>query len=448
MRNKLALRLARIPHPRLVLALLCIAIIAALGWQFGRAIIFPAQFSSSGVLETDEDNVATDTAGRVVELLVEEGDSVQAGQPLAKLDSVLLTAQVDQADAALAMAQANLVKLQNGARSEEILQAKAGLAQALARRDGAKNAYFDAQTLQSNPQTLNVQIAAARANLDAAQHRALAASYLSQAAGIESSYWDRSIGALTEGITVQTPQGTVTRYISSARMDELKQVGSAANAKAQSAAAAEVTAYAQRDGAQAAYNNLLQQQSNPLTLNLQTNQARANLDVAEAAVRVAQSKLDALNGGTRVENIAAAKAQVAQAQGARDSLKAQLDKMTLRAPRAGTVSQKLLHLGEMAIPGSAVYHVVNLDQLTLALYVPEDQVGKIKVGASTEIKVDAFPNRIFTGSANFVSPQAEFTPKNIATKDQRTTQVFAVKITIANGDHSLKPGMPADAIVH
>lgn len=448
LRAKIAPRLAQIPHPRLVIAILVIALGVGLAWNLGRGILFPVQFSGSGILETDEDNVATDSAGRVVELLVDEGDLVQSGQPLARLDAALLSAQVEQADAALAMSQANLVKLQNGARPEEIAQARAGLAQALARRDGAIIALADAKALQSNPQDLQVKIVAARANLAAAEHRALAASYSSQSAGIESAYWDRTVGDLANGISLQTPQGTITRFLGSARMDDLRQQAAAASAKALIAAAAEMTASAQRDGAAAVLNNLLQQQSNPLTLNLQADQAAANLTAAEAAVKVAQAKLDALTGGTRAENIAAAQAQVTQAQGGRDSLKAQLDKMTLRAPRAGTVSQRLLHLGEMAAPGSAIYHVVNLDQMILTIYVPEDQVGKIKLDAPADVKVDSFPNRTFPGRVTFISPRAEFTPKNIATKEQRTSQVFAVKITITNSDHALNPGMPADAAVH
>ncbi len=444
LRDKIRARLEQIPHAGPILAVLGILILLILGWQIARGFPFPTQFSGSGVLETDEDNVASEVAGRVVELLAEEGDSVQAGQPLAKLDSVLLAAQVEQVEAALVMAQANLDKLQNGARAEEIAQARGALAQATARRDGAQDAFADAQALKNNPQDLNLRVIAARANLEALEHRARAANFMAQGATLEREYYDRTVGELTGGITIQTPAGTITRTMGNARLDDLRQQAAAASAKEWTAWAAQSAAYAQRDAARAELDNLTAQQSNPLTLNLQADNARAQLDAAEAAIRIAQAKLDALTGGTRAENIAAAKGQVEQARGARDALKSQLSKLTLTAPRAGIVSQRLLHLGEMAAPGSAVYHVVNLDQMTLTVYVREDQIGKIKIGARADVKVDSFPGRVFAGTVSFVSPQAEFTPKNIATKDQRVTQVFAVKISVANSDGVLKPGMPAD----
>lgn len=445
LRDKFRARFHQIPHARLIIAILFVAILLILGWQIARGLLIPIEFIGSGVLETDEDNVSSEIAGRVVELIADEGDTVQAGQTLAKLDSILLSAQVEQADAALAFALANLDKLQTGARPEEIAQARGTLAQAVARRDGAKAALADAQASKSNPQDLNLRVIAARANLDALEHRALAASLAAQGATLEREYWDRTVGELADGVTVQTPQGPITRFISSARLDDLRQQAAAASAKEWSAWAAQGTAIAQRDAARAEVDNLATQQSNPLTLNLQLDNARAQLDAAESAVKIAQAKLDALTGGTRTENVAAAQGQADQARGARDSLKSQLNKLTLTAPRAGIISQRLLHLGEIAAPGSAVYHIVNLDQMTLTIYVPEDQIGKIKPGARADVKVDSFPGRVFAGTVSFVAPQAEFTPKNIATKDQRVTQVFAVKISVSNSDRVLKPGMPADA---
>lgn len=445
--DQIRARLEQFPLARPILAIVVLGLLLFLGWQYVSGILLSTQFAGSGVLETDQDSVTSEIAGRVVELLIEEGDTVQAGQPLARLDSVLLSAQVDQLQAALTIAQAYLDKLQIGARPEEIAQARGVLAQAIARRDGSKNALADAMALQKNPQDLNLRVIAARANLDALEHRALATGMLAQSATMEREYWDRTIGELANGVTVQTSSGPVTRFIGGARLDDLRQQASAASAKEQSSWAAQGIAQAQRDAARAEVDNLLAQQSNPLTLNLQADNARAQLDASEAAVKIAQAKLDALTGGTRAENIAAAKGQVEQARGSRDALQSQLTKLTLTAPRVGVVAQRLLHLGEMAAPGSAVFHIVNLDQMTLTVYVPEDRIGRIKLGAHADVNVDSFPGRVFPGTVSFVSPQAEFTPKNIATKDQRVTQVFAVKITVANAGRVLKPGMPADAAV-
>lgn len=441
------------PHgrPPIVVIPLVLILVLILAWGCSRVAegIFPtAKLTNSGFVQADEYIVATEAAGRIIELIADEGDSVKAGQAVAKLDAVLLAAQVDQAEAALVAAQANLAKLQVGTRSEELGQAQAALTQAIAKRDGAKIALDDAQALRANPQDLNLRINAARVAFDVAEHRARALNLIAQSATLERAYFDRTIDILEQGIVIQTPFGLITKTFSPQRIEELRQQGGLAAGTEWSAWAAQSAAFAQRDGARADLDNLLSQQSDPLVHNAQVDAARAQLDAAEAAVKVAQAKLDALKAGTRSELISAAQAQVAQTQAVRDSIKAQLDKMTLTAPRDGIISERLMHLGEMAAPGSALFHVINLDEVTLTIYVPEDQVGRVQVGARADVTVDSFPGRVFAGVVSFVSPQAEFTPKNIATKDQRTAQVFAVKITVDNSsDHALKPGMPADAVI-
>ncbi len=433
--------------PIILIVVLALALLLSRGAQtFGIAAA--PSLTGSGIIQADENIVATEIAGRVVELDADEGDSVTPGQILAKLDSVLLAAQLDQAQAALAMTQANLAKLQLGARAEEVRQAQAARAQAIAKRDGAKQALEDAETTRSQSQDLNLRIDAARAALDAAEHRALSLNLLAQAATLERAYYERTVGELEQGIDIPTPAGIVTKFLSPQRLDDLRLQAALAGAKEWSAWAAQSAAFAQRDAARADLDALLAQQREPNALSGQAGKARTELQVAEAGVNSAQAKLDALTSGTRAENITAAKAQVAQAQAARDSLKAQLDKMTLKAPREGIVSERLLNLGEMAAPGSAVFHVVNLNQMTLTIYVPESQLGRVQAGSRADVTTDSFPGRVFAGTISFVSPQPEFTPKNVATKDQRTAQVFAVKITIDNSaDRALKPGMPADAAI-
>ncbi len=91
--------------------------------------------------------------------------------------------------------------------------------------------------------------------------------------------------------------------------------------------------------------------------------------------------------------------------------------------------------------------IANLDAVYLTIYVSENQLGKIKLGQEAQISVDSFPNRAFNGKVIYISPEAEFTPKNIQTKEERLKLVYGVKIEIKNTDGSLKPGMPADAIL-
>lgn len=423
-------------------------------WFYARGAGFSLLASSdalagSGSITVDEYTVASDTAGRVTELDAAEGDTVRAGQTLAKLDAVLLTAQVEQADAAVAAAQANLAKLQAGPRAEEIAQAQAALDQAVAKRNGAKVALDDARALRSAPQDLDARIDAARAASQAAEFRTRAVSLMAQAATLERSYFQRTLADVENGLAIEipTPRGVFTKTIN-VRTEDLRTQLALAASKEWSAWVAVSTASAQQAGAAADLQKLMQMKDAPLTLDAQVNAAQAQLDTAEAAVAGAQAKLDQLKSGTRPESIAAARAQVQQAQAARDALRAQLNKMTLTAPHDGVVTQRFLDLGEMAAAGSPVFHISDLDTATLTIYIPEDRIGRVQLGAPARVTVDSFPGRTFTGTVTFISPQAEFTPKNVTTPDQRSTQVFAVKVQVDNSsDHALKPGMPADAVV-
>ncbi len=97
---------------------------------------------------------------------------------------------------------------------------------------------------------------------------------------------------------------------------------------------------------------------------------------------------------------------------------------------------------------SSLFKVSDLRAVDLIIYVSEEELGKVKLGQTAYISVDAYPDKTYSGKVIYISPEAEFTPKNIETKDERTKLVFAVKIRIDNPKYELKPGMPADAEVH
>jgi HlyD family secretion protein len=96
-------------------------------------------------------------------------------------------------------------------------------------------------------------------------------------------------------------------------------------------------------------------------------------------------------------------------------------------------------------PGARILRIANLDEVTLTVYVPEPQIGRVKPGQRVRVEVDAYPGRQFEGRVSRVADEAEFTPKSVQTKEERVSLVFAVEIEIPNPDHALKPGMPADA---
>jgi multidrug resistance efflux pump len=91
--------------------------------------------------------------------------------------------------------------------------------------------------------------------------------------------------------------------------------------------------------------------------------------------------------------------------------------------------------------------LADLEQLTLTIYIPEDQLGWVQIGQPVSVTVDAYPDRVFVGTVTHIASEAEFTPKNVQTREERVSMVFAVKVALSNKDHALKPGMPADAVV-
>ncbi len=151
--------------------------------------------------------------------------------------------------------------------------------------------------------------------------------------------------------------------------------------------------------------------------------------------------------GATPEQIAAVEAQVEIARAALEALQVQTDKFTLRAPISGLVLERPVHVGEVALPGAPLTTLADLDSVTLTVYVPEDQLGRVQIGQPVSVTVDAYPSRTFRGIVMSVASQAEFTPKNVQTREERVNMVFGVKVSLANPDHALKPGMPADAIL-
>jgi membrane fusion protein YbhG len=175
--------------------------------------------------------------------------------------------------------------------------------------------------------------------------------------------------------------------------------------------------------------------------------ASAQLQSAEAQVVQAQARLDLAQAGARAEQIQAAAAQVAQANAQVQQLEVQIAKATIKAPVDGVVLERVINLGEQAAPGNILLKIGSLAKVKLTIYVPEDRIGALHVrqGVPAHVQVDSFPNRIFDGMISYIAPQAQFTPRNVQTKEERATTVFPVRIELPNPDGALKPGMPADA---
>ncbi len=409
--------------------------------------------SVSGYIEAEEVSVAAETRGRIIQLKVEEGDFVQAGQVLAKLDPALLEAEVRQAEAKLAIAKAQLAQTKAGVRAEEIGKAEAAVVVAEATADAAYTRWQDAIRLRDNPQALDRQIDAARTALELVE---LGIEHAIPVKDAGEALWE--LGRQQWDYTQRSHRGCGTNPLTGEQVcqtfrfkeGDQQDAGVAWNYAGADMWAAWVdlnSAVAQRDDTETSLNDLLRLRNDPQEANFKVVQTEAAYHTALAEVNVAQARLESLKAGPRAEQIAVAEAQVRQAEAGLRALDVQRAKHTLVAPLSGWTVERLAHKGEMALPGRPLLILADLRNVTLTVYVPEPDIDTISFGQKVTVFVDTFPDTPFTGFVTFISDEAEFTPKNIQTKEERVNTVFAVKISLENEDQRLKPGMPADAIL-
>jgi HlyD family secretion protein len=174
----------------------------------------------------------------------------------------------------------------------------------------------------------------------------------------------------------------------------------------------------------------------------------AAADLRQAEQNVRSSRLGDDKVKARDNDIAALEAGLHQAEAAAQEVAGLVDDLTLRAPIGGVVMSRLREAGEMVAAGTPVFDLVDLDKLFLKVYVPEKQIGQLRLGLPAKVYTDAFPGQEFTATARYISSQAEFTPKEVQTPDERVKLTYAVKLYFdANPQRRLSPGVPADAVI-
>jgi multidrug resistance efflux pump len=169
------------------------------------------------------------------------------------------------------------------------------------------------------------------------------------------------------------------------------------------------------------------------------SQAEANLAVAQAAKDTVQVKAQQIR--VLEQSRRAAQAQLAEAR-------ANLAERKIYAPTDGTILSRTVEVGDVVSPGTPIFVMVDMSRLYLKVYIPEPDIPKLKLGDPAEIKVDAFPGTTFPARITKIYEQAEFTPKNVETKEERVKLVFGVELSFVNPEPRLKPGMPADSVIH
>jgi HlyD family secretion protein len=406
--------------------------------------------SASGTVESVEISLAPEINGRVLEVLVSEGDAVAAGDTLVRLDDSLLQAQLAQARAALAIAEANYDLVAAGQPAE---QRDAAIAVAETERIAAE------QALEAIHDNWPDQATRAQQALKDARQRQYNA--------------ERNLGYLTTSADQTDIDLAYTQMIlakdalEKAEDDfepyENKPPENLVRATMQSKLAAAQKAY---DNAVTKYNNLVgianefdlsQGEAELAIANAQLENAQEDYDelilgpdpddlaMAESRIAAAEARLAAAQIETPTpEQLAVAQAQIESARAAITTLETQIVKTIITAPAAGIVIERLAEPGELALPNATLLVLADLEHLTLTVYAPEDRYGEVTLGQSVTVTVDSFPDETFTASVTHIADEAEFTPRNVQTAEGRKTTVFAVKLTVEDTTGKLKPGMPAD----
>jgi HlyD family secretion protein len=155
-----------------------------------------------------------------------------------------------------------------------------------------------------------------------------------------------------------------------------------------------------------------------------------------------------VHAGPRAERIDAQRAALRQAEANVAQVQANLDNATIRAPFAGVVTVRHREPGESVGPGAPVLTIMNVADRWVRIFVREDEVGRVTLGRRATISSDSHPGKAFQGRVTFIASEAEFTPRNVQTTEERVKLVYAVKVAIA-GDAALelKPGVPADVVI-
>ncbi len=314
---------------------LLLIIVVTSVWRGEEEIARGGRLTLYGNIEIRETQLAFNASEHIAEVLVEEGDRVARGEPLARLHTELLEAQVAEVQAALEAQRQLVAKLEAGSRAEEIAKGEAELRAAKARAKSASDSY-------------------------------------------------QRIARLLE------------RNLASA--DDVEN-------------------------------------------------ARALADAARAQVEVATQALALLKLGPRKEDVAAARALLAQRQAALSAARQRLDDATLYVPADGVIRNRILEPGDMAFPQTPVLTLALTDPVWVRAYLPEPMLGRVRLGAAATIESDSYPGKRYRGWVGYVSPTAEFTPKTVQTPELRTRLVYSVRVFACNPEGELRLGMPVTVTI-
>jgi len=379
-----------------VVAGLVVVALAGAGLGFWR----PFQSSEEtvtlkGVVEIREVRLGSKAGGRVQAIYVKEGDTIESGQLLAKLEAPELEAQLRQWEAKLKEVQAEQEKAENGPRKEEKEAAKAARDAAEARWQRMKAGYRAEDK------------ANAQGNLDAAS---------------------ADLRFATEEFN---------------RVEKLYKNGASKLSELDDAKAALQRAQGREKAARATWNMMTK------------GYREEEVAEAEAEYRRLDAQFKLLDSGTRYEERHAAAARVEEIEARIKEIKAMLAEAEIRAPAAvpGQPDWKAIvevlgvRRGDLVAANQSVMRVLQVDDLWVKVYVPETDLGKVQLGQAVQVKVDSHPDKVFNGTVVQINSASEFTPRNIQSIDERKHQMFGIKVKLDDPQGVFKSCMAAEVII-
>ncbi len=337
----------------------------------------------SGFIEADEIRLGSRVGGRVQRVLIEEGQEVAAGELLVELEPFDLVQRRAEAEALWNQKTTEHEKLVEGFRKEEIAQAQARYDQAEA----------NLKMLQNGPRPQELETARAELNL------ALAELELTE------EVYGRTIELHKQGAATQDALDRATK--------ERRTASEGANARREQ-----------------------------LEL-LQAGTRVEEIDMAQARVREAKEAWQLMATGYRTQDVAEAYSAMKAAESALAVIDKQLEELQVRAPGTGVIEAVELQPGDLVSANAPALSLIDTGHLWVRAYVPENELD-IAVGQQLPVTVDSFPGERFDGVVTFIARQAEFTPGNVQTPEDRSKQVFRIKVELQNPEGKLRPGMAAD----
>jgi HlyD family secretion protein len=353
---------------------------------------------TSGHIEVTEVDMSFRLSGHVARLMVDEGSQVKKGDLLAELDKQVIRSRRDQAAAQVAELEARIaslamsIEIREGVLDAEVKKASAGVSAADARYQSLKTGSRDEE------------VAEAAAVRDRAK-----AEWENRQRDYErmKDLYER-------------------RIISFSQYD-------AARTAAESAKAAY----------EAAEERFKLVKTGPRRELIEEGEANlAGSGAALTAAKIGRREVDRMKLDLKVLH-----AQADQARALLSAAEDDLAKSSLYAPISGFVTVKDVEQAEFVQPGTPVITLAELERVWVRTYVPETRLGQVRLGQKAEVKSDTFPDKTYPGTVTFISPDAEFTPKNVQTREERVKLVYRIKVTLDNPRQELKPGMPVDVVL-